>query len=90
MVRFRFLHLAIIVELEGLRKNYLLFFGYKMNKEDNNGLTNQPETVTNPSTILLQVVGLRVVAEVLQMIFGLPSRADQIRCKTEPAKADSV
>ena len=81
MVRFRFLHLAIIVELEGSRKNYLLFFGYKMNKEDNNGLTNQPETVTNPSTILLQV---------LQMIFGLPSRADQIRCKTEPAKADSV
>ena len=38
-------------------QNISTFFGSKMDKTDDNTLTNQPETVTIPSSILLRVMG---------------------------------
>eukprot|EP00956_Cyclotella_meneghiniana_P029849 scaffold73605_cov23-Cyclotella_meneghiniana.AAC.1 len=47
------------------------FFGSKMDKRDDNTLTNQPETVTIPSATLSRVVGCWDAGELGQMRLNL-------------------
>ena len=57
--------LAQLVEMD---IEYQYFLGSKMDKTDDNRLTNQPETVTIPSPILSRVMGCWDAGEFGQML----------------------